>query len=627
MLSKPLYDVVNVRNCGMTARDGVWLATDIWRPARDGEPLPGPFPVILLRTPYNRARPAHQEICEFFTSFGFLAAIQDCRGRYGSEGDFVLLSNEGPDGYDAIEWLASLPYCDGNVGTFGTSYLAWVQNAAAIERPPHLRAMWVNQGGANGNTATLRHNGAMELRWLTWAITYGTMSREAQCNPALQADLTRAGEQTYEWLTRLPWHEGNSPLAGLPGYERWAKDLYEHGDADEFWQQPGLNFAAHYDRTADVPTMYAGSWYDSYSRATVENYQALSSRLSKQSLLMGAWTHGEKTMDTRVAGDVDLGPGMPIAGNLATDFKHLMLRWFNHHLYGAGNGVDADPPVHLFVMGGGSGSRTAEGRLAHGGRWRTEHSWPLERAVSTRLFLAEDGRLAATSPTVPGKITARFDPANPLPTISANISSLNEILPAPARFTPDAPNSMTRLMVVQGGADQRTRPDLHGCAPPYAPIESRPDALLFATDPLDQPLEVTGPITTTIYLSSNAPDTDLFVMLQDYYPPSSDWPDGFRLNIADGILRMRYRDGMDRPQLMEHGRVYRAVVPLFPTSNLFASGHRIRLLVSFSSFPRFDVNPNTGEPIGRHRSTRVATNTIHLSPEHSSSIELPLVPA
>lgn len=622
----PPYGVVNARNCGMTARDGAWLATDVWRPARDGDPLPGPFPAILLRTPYDRARPTAQETGEFFAARGYLAAIQDCRGRYGSEGEFVLLANEGPDGYDAIEWLASLPYCDGNVGTYGTSYLAWVQNAAAIERPPHLKAMWINQGGANGNTATLRHNGALELRWLTWAVTFGTVSREAQRDPALQADLTRAGERMYEWLTRLPWRGRDSPLAGLPVYERWARDLYEHGDADEFWQQSGLNFAAHYDRTADVPTMYAGSWYDSYTRATVENYQALSARLAEQSLLMGAWTHGDATMDSCVAGDVDLGPGLPVAGNLAADHKHLVMRWFDRHLRGRTD-VEADPPVRLFVMGGGSGGRSAEGRLQHGGRWRAERAWPLARAVATPFFLAADGRLAAGPPSAPAALSARFDPADPLPTIAANISSLNEILPAPERFAPDAPNALTRLMVVQGGADQRTRPDLHGCAPPYAPLESRPDVLLFATEPLDEPLEVTGPIAATIYLSSDAPDTDLFVMLQDYYPPSAAWPDGYRLNVADGIMRVRYRDGMDRPQSMEPGRVYRVVVPLYPTSNRFAAGHRLRLLVSFSSFPRFDVNPNTGQPIGRHTRTQVATNTIHLSPEHPSAVELPVVPA
>ena len=169
--------------------------------------------------------------------------------------------------------------------------------------------------------------------------------------------------------------------------------------------------------------MYAGSWYDSYTRATVENYQALSARLAEQSLLMGAWTHGEATMDTCVAGDVDLGPGLPVAGNLAADHRHLVLRWFDRHLRGRTDGAQADPPVRLFVMGGGSGGRSAEGRLQHGGRWRAERAWPLARAVATPFFLAADGRLAAGPPSAPAALSARFDPADPMPTISANTSS------------------------------------------------------------------------------------------------------------------------------------------------------------------------------------------------------------
>ena len=417
-VNRPPYGVINARNCGMIARDGVRLATDIWRPALAGEPLPGPFPAILMRTPYDRARPTHQEMCEFMASHGYLAAIQDCRGRYDSQGEFVLLANEGPDGYDAIEWLASLPYCNGNVGTYGTSYLAWVQNAAAIEGPTHLKAMWINQGGANGNTATLRHNGTLELRWLTWAVTYGSVSREAQRDPELQANLTRAGKKMYDWLLRLPWHGENSPLLGLPAYESWARDLYEHGDSDTFWQQPGLNFAAHYDTTSDVPTMYAGSWYDSYTRATVENYEALSTRLAKQSLLMGAWVHGDSTMDTCVAGDIDLGPEMPVAKNLATNFRHLVKRWFDHHLSDAPNGVETEPPVRLFVMGGGTGCRTAEGRLDHGGHWRAEHEWPLARAIPTPLYLTADGHrvrlLSCQLASIPPIRYPLFQPTPPL---------------------------------------------------------------------------------------------------------------------------------------------------------------------------------------------------------------------
>jgi hypothetical protein len=181
-------------------------------------------------------------------------------------------------------------------------------------------------------------------------------------------------------------------------------------------------------------------------------------------------------------------------------------------------------------------------------------------------------------------------------------------------------------MVVQGGADQRTRPDLHGCEPPFGPLEVRDDVLAFATEPLPADVEVTGPIEAVIHLESDAPDTDLFVMLQDVYPPGGDWPEGYRLNVADGLMRVRYRLGMDRPELLVPGEPREVRFQLYPTSNRFIAGHRIQVLVSSSSFPRFDVNPNTGEPIGRHTHQRVATNTIHHQAARPSHLVLPVIP-
>ncbi|MDX1382083.1 MAG: CocE/NonD family hydrolase [Thermoanaerobaculia bacterium] len=610
----------------MRARDGVLLATDVWRPARGGEPLPGPFPAILIRSPYGRRTESHEALGEFWARHGYLGVVQDVRGRFDSEGEFVLLANEGPDGYDAIEWVAALPYCTGKVGTYGTSYLAWVQNAAAIERPPHLAAMWVNQGGADGNTSALRHGGALELRWLTWAVTHGAVSPEARRDPALEAELVAAGIDMYAWLRRLPWREGASPVKGLPGYERWARELYERGDADdEYWRSTGLNFAAHYDRTADVPTVYSGAWYDSYTRATTDNYVALEGRLAHQRLIMGPWTHGELPLDRSWSGDVDLGAAAPIAGNLAASRLHLACRWFDHWLKGEDNGVDREPPVRIFVMGGGDGSRTGEGRLQHGGAWREESEWPLARAVPTPFYLRADGSLATEPAAAAATRTLRYDPDDPLPTISANTSSLNEILPTPDRVQLPSPIALMRVMVVQGGADQRTHAGVLGAEPPYGPLEDRDDVLLFATAPLAEPVEVTGPIEAVVHLSSDAPDTDLFVMLQDFYPPSEAWPEGYRLNVADGIFRVRYRAGMDRPEPMRAGEIHEVRFPLYPTSNLFAAGHRIRVLVSSSSFPRFDPNPNTGEPIGRHTTTRIANNTIHCGGAQASYVVLPVI--
>lgn len=639
-----IYDAVLVSNAGMQARDGTWLATDVWRPARGGEPLPGPFPAILTRTPYSRraapGRAAHGtgmawNSGEFWARHGYLGVVQDVRGRFDSGGEFVLIANEGPDGYDAVEWTAALPYCDGQVGTMGTSYMGWTQSAAAVERPPHLRAMWVNQGGSDGRISTVRHNGAMELRWLCWAVCFGAVSREALADPSLADELAGHGRSMREWLRRLPWPPGGGPLARLPSYDRWARALYEGADDEALWASSGLAPARHYDRTADVPTVYSGGWYDSYTRATTDAYGALAPRLSGQRLLMGPWNHGARTMDLESAGDVDFGPESTIAGSellpppegRVEGQLHLHRRWFEHWLRGAENGVDREPPVRLFVMGGGDGDRTPEGRLRHGGSWRDERSWPPETAVPTPFYLHPGGRLAEERPEAGGGASElRFDPLDPLPTISANTSSLYELLAPPARVTLDSPLALMRSLVTMGGSDQSTRPGVFGARAPYGPLSERPDVLAFASAPLAHDVEVVGPVEAELYVSTDVPDTDIFAMLLDLYPASPAWPHGYRLNVADGLLRLRYRDGFD-PRPMEPGERCRVTVPLYPTANRFSAGYRIALWVSSSSFPRFDVNPNTGEPVGRHTRTRIAHTRVHHDREAPSLVRLPVVPA
>jgi putative CocE/NonD family hydrolase len=632
MPSEPQYEVMLARDVGMTARDGVHLATDVWRPARDGEPLPGPFPAVMIRTPYNRTGDRYIREGAFWASRGYLFVVQDCRGRFDSGGEFVLLANEGPDGYDAVEWAAELPYCDGNVGTYGTSYSGWVQNALAIERPPHLRAMWINQGGANGASSSLRHNGALELRWLTWAVTHGAAT-VARDDPALAERLRRQGLEMFDWLYRLPWSD-ETPLEGLPGYDQWARQLYEHGDAaseDGYWLQQGLNFEAYYDRTADVPTMYSGGWYDSYTRATTDNYVGLAPRLREQRLLMGPWTHGDLPLDRSYAGETELGADAAMTSNVEVfpggSRQGELLRWFDCWLRDDDNGIRDASPVRLFVMGGGSGRRDEAGRIEHGGVWRDEETWPLARASSTPFYLQPGGALGREPASeAGGASTLRYDPEHPLPTVSANTSSLNQVLPTPERVTLPTPITLMRVMVIQGGADQRVREDTLRLDDFVGPLEEREDVLAFETEPLAEDLEATGPIEATIYLESDAPDTDLFVMVQDMYPPSDDWPEGFRLNVADGLMRARYRESFDHGVPLDGGKVAEVRFQLYPTSNRFVAGHRIRVLVSSSSFPRFDINPNTGEPIGRHTHTQVATNTIHHSREYPSRVELPLVP-
>jgi putative CocE/NonD family hydrolase len=227
--SRPKYGVILARGMKCTARDGVKLNVDVYRPSKDGEPLPGPFPAIVTRSPYDTRSgkgPSSQAgNAEFFVKYGYIYAVQDARGRFESEGEFTLLHLDAEDGYDVVEWLAALPYCDGNVGTQGSSLRAWNQSATALLRPPHLRAMWINQGGSNGLKTALRHNGAMELRWVGWAMTNSILSKEALSDPALQARLVKESENTWDRLKRLPWTDDESPLKELPAWHKWVDDL------------------------------------------------------------------------------------------------------------------------------------------------------------------------------------------------------------------------------------------------------------------------------------------------------------------------------------------------------------------------------------------------------------------
>ena len=625
-LSQPEYDIIVMEDVMVPARDGVRLATDIYRPARNGQFVQEPLPVILERTPYNKRTLDRVEYnCRYFARRGYIFAFQDCRGCFRSEGDLDFLWQEGPDGYDTVEWLAEQPWCNGKIGTTGTSYAGWTQNALAVQDPPHLTCMWVNEGASNGYTSTLRHGGTLELRFLTWLYWHAAFNTNAKLKsvPAVASALD--GVDTRELLRHMPIKRGQTPLALAPSYERRAFDLLTQGDYGELWKDPSINFELHWDKFADVPAVFSSSWYDSYTRANLESYMGLSERnKGPYRLLMGTWLHGDLTMVDTFAGEVDLGPEAPI------DYNEARLRWFDRWLKSVDTGVDDDPPVRIFVMGGGDGRKNGDGRLNHGGHWRDEREWPLARAIATRLYLQPDGSLA---PEPPGQkdtsTTYRFDPDDPVPTIGGNISSLSTLRPVPPYITdPSTLPQAVRVesIVVAGGWDQRVREDTFGTRlPSSAPLSARDDILVFQTPPLEHDTEVTGPMEVKLWVASDAPDTDFTAKLIDLYPPSDDYPNGFALNISDSIFRMRYRDSWERPEMMRPGEVYLATITLYPTSNLFARGHRIRLDISSSNFPRFDVNPNTGEPLGRNTRTQVALNTVHHSADCPSHIVLPVV--
>jgi predicted acyl esterase len=330
-------------------------------------------------------------------------------------------------------------------------------------------------------------------------------------------------------------------------------------------------------------------------------------------------------MELSYAGDVEFGHDAALPS-----FDELHLRWYDRWLRGVDNGLDAEAPLRIFVMGGGSGRRSGAGRLVHGGRWRDEHEWPLARTRFTDYYLRGDGSLTTEPPREASSATTyRFDPARPVPSIGGNVSSLRDVLPLPPSLAdPSYAGRSERTVDVMrpGGFDQREAPGFHGCRPPYLPLGSRPDVLVFQTEPLREPTEVTGPIEVHLWVATSAVDTDFTAKLIDVYPPSAWYPQGYALNLTDSIARLRYRNGRERGELVKPGEPVQVTLTLYPTSNLFMPGHRIRLDVSSSNFPRFDVNPNTGEAIGRERRRVVADNTVFHERGRVSRVVLPVVP-
>ncbi len=596
------YGVVAERNVMAPMRDGVRLAADIYFPAIDGARAEGEFPVVLERTPYDKATMANELHGGFFARRGYVVVKQDVRGRFKSEGEWYAFAKEAEDGYDTVEWLAAQPWCNGKIGTEGSSYAGSDQSALATLNPPHLSTMVVSVGAANYYHASMRQNGALEQRFLVYVYRMASTSKEALADAGLKAAIEKAFlEDMPDKINKLPLREGTTVLSRLPSYERWALDIQSHGDYDEYWKgHRGYAISEYYDEHADVPTLYFGGWYDSYARATCENFVELSQRKSSpQHLLMGPWTHGG-WKDT-FSGEVDFGIESGV------DYQDMWLSWFDHHLKGLHSEVADWTPVKIFTMGTGDQKPNYHGMVYHGGYWRDEPDWPLPETRLTPFYLHGDGGLSPDKPE--GDVghpvsTYDFDPKNPVPTIGGGISAADTIIPA-------------------GGYDQRCRPDVHGCVDTL-PLNNRSDVLSFHTSVLEEDTEVTGPIEMHLWAASSAVDTDFTAKLIDVHPPSDDYPEGLAINVTDSIIRARYRNSYEKPELLEPGMPYELVFQLYPTSNIFRAGHRIRLDVSSSNWPRFDANPNTGGPLGVHREFVVARQTVYHDAEHASHVVLPL---
>jgi putative CocE/NonD family hydrolase len=540
-------------------RDGITLSADIYRPL-DPSDTAKKYPVILTRTPYMKLSERMLIPAKYFAERGYVFVAMDVRGRGDSDGIFIPHGNEGQDGYDSIEWCAIQPWSDGNIGTIGSSYPGVIQWFAALQKPPHLRAMVVRVTPSDPFVETPTGLPTpMTLCWLHYV--------SGRMNQLMEAV---DWEQVYEHLPLMTMDE----RAGRRN-PHWRANI-EHPQLDDYWAP--LCYQDKFDQI-DVPVLHISGWYDDEQIGTPLNYIGMTTRgatpaaRANQRLLMGPWGHVVNTVPK--LGEVDFGPQTLI------DLRAEELHWFNRWLKGYTNisAPSEELPVRIFVMGVNE--------------WRNEREWPLARTQWTPFYLHSGGRAnsrfgdGALSTKKPGNEPAdsyRYDPAHPVPFITDSTSS--QI----------------------GGPDD------------YSAIERRDDVLVYVTEPLSEEIEVTGPIRVELYASSSAQDTDFMAKLVDV------WPSGFAQRLCDGMVRARFREGMDRPTLIEPGKVYRYTIDCWNTAQVFKVGHRIGLEIASSAFPKFDRNLNTGAPLGITTEMVVAEQRIFHDAEHPSAVVLPIIP-
>jgi hypothetical protein len=570
----PTGDVVIQYDVPMKTRDGVTLYADIYRP-RSSDKLP----VILMRTPYDKS--ANWAVGPVFKMIprGYVVIIQDVRGRYTSEGEWYPFKHEQADGFDAVEWAAALPYSDGKVGMMGASYVGATQMLAAIAQPPHLIAIAPNMTASNYHDGWTYQGGAFE-QWFnqnwTSQLAQNTLQRRIEQNTN-----ALVGTPTLPLLNYPVFNFGQFPadaqLTALiaPYYLDWLA----HPDYDDYWKQWSIE--ENFPKIA-VPMLQVGGWYDIFNGGTIRNYMGAKAHGStdaartQQHLLIEIGGHAGFG---RRIGDVDFG--LHATENEYTD---VILDWYDFLLKGRRNAFATDKPVKLFVMGANE--------------YRLEDDWPPPQALPTKYFLHSagkanslrgDGSLSVSAPKSEPTDAYIYDPARPTPTVGGPLCC-------------DADH------MEPGPRDQR-------------PVENRDDVLVYSTGPLAGDLEVTGPVTATLFVKSSAVDTDFTAKLVDVAP------DGFAQDLTEGILRMRYRVSPEHGVLMNPGQVYEVSLDLWATSNVFLKGHTLRLEISSSNFPRFDRNANTGEETRFARTSVAATNTILHDAQHPSALVLPVMPS
>jgi putative CocE/NonD family hydrolase len=548
----------------MKTRDGVVLRADVYRPSAEGR-----FPTLLQRTPYDR-RGEVQEARDLAAA-GYVVIKQDVRGRFDSQGEFYPFQHEADDGYDAVEWAASLPYSNGQVGMWGGSYVGATQMLAATAHPPHLVAIFPYVTASEYYEGWTYQHGAL-MQWFATSWSSG-----------LAVDTVRRKAQERA-QTRLPaWErEGTSPLSSYPLLDLPAPadlapyfyDWIAHETSDDYWR--AVKVSDHYSDMT-VKALHAGGWHDLFLRGSIENYLGMKAKAATaearegQRLLLGPWAHAATSPEGKI-GDVTFGRAAVL------DMTGTIRRWMDYALKGTANEFATQPPVRIFLMGEN--------------KWRDETEFPPRRAKAVSYYLQPgagraEGLLVEKPLGHAPTQSYEYNPGDPVPTVGGRLCC-GELLPP-------------------GPADQRS-------------LGSRPDVLVFSTPPLKEDVEVTGWLSLELFASTSALDTDFTAVLTDVDEG------GYARFLTDGIVRGRYRESTVTATALEPGTIYKFSIDLWATGNVFKAGHRIRLYVSSSNFPRFDRNRNTGEPLRNATRSVTAHQTVYHDAEHPSALVLPVVP-
>ena len=588
------YRVTTEENVPMKTRDGITLYADIVRPDSDER-----FPALLSRTPYGKTGATDPNgPNSLYAQYGYVSITQDCRGRFESEGEYDTIFQEAADGYDAVEWAARLPCSNGRVGTTGQSYLGLTQYLIACNdpMPPSLQCMAPVSASADYHASWIYQTGGVS-KW-GWMVPYAifkgldTLKRQGRRDlMEKMKEYVEGGELsgvrktrwglnaftplTDEWYRHLPIKDWGELLKETAPY---MAEHIAHADDGEYWYRANVN---HFAETISTPMLHVTSWYDTFAEGGPAAYQSISTKSdfsvarTGQRLIIGPWGHllPYTNPSSRGAGDIDFGP------NALIDLNETLLRWFDYWLKDVANGIMDESPVSVFTLGEN--------------RWQHMSDWPPPNMRQVRYFLHSggeantlkgNGTLSTVPPSQEQTDTFVYDPDNPVQSLGGN-----------------------NLTVDMGVQDQR-------------PVEERNDVLVYTSEPITQALEITGPVTVTLWASSSAIDTDFTAKLVDVHP------DGYAQNLLNGIIRARYRDSATTPQMMEVGKPYQFTLDLWATSNVFLPGHRIRLEISSSHFPEFDRNLNTGEAFGEGTQGVTAQQTVFHQEDRASHVLLPVIP-